>query len=72
MLVQREVRDFILAELLQRIDEAELAKVLEPYMKYEKPRLLKKGKHRPFKPFKAIRMTGEGPAASEMVIQGRM
>jgi hypothetical protein len=30
-------------------------------MKYEKPRLMKMGKHRPFKPFKAIRMKGEGP-----------
>jgi len=72
MIVQREMGDFALAELLQRIDEADLAKALELYMDRNEPRLLKVGKHRPFKPFKAIRMSGTGPTASEMVTQGRM
>lgn len=72
MIVQREISDAALAELLDRIDEAVLAKALEPYMKNDGPRLLKVGKHRPFRPFRAIRMTGDGPTASEMVIQGRM
>lgn len=71
MLVQREVHDTVLAGVLQNIDEMELAKALESYIKASKPKLLKAGKHRPFKPFKAIRMKGEGPTASQMVVENR-
>jgi hypothetical protein len=35
-------------------------------------RLLQRGTQKPFKPFKAITMKGEGPTASEMVIQDRI
>ncbi len=35
-------------------------------------RWLQRGSHKPFKPFKAVKMRGEGPSASEMVIQDRM
>ena len=35
------------------------------------PKLLRHGKHRPFEPFQAIKMTGNGLTASEMVIQDR-
>ncbi len=71
MLVQREVHDTMLAGVLQNIDEMELAKALELYIEESKPKLLKAGKHRPFKPFKAIRMKGEGPTASQMVVEDR-
>ena len=71
MLVQREVHDTVLAGVLQNIDEMELAKALESYIRESKPKLLKAGKHRPFKPFKAIRMKGEGPTASQMVVEDR-
>ncbi|MDM8524454.1 hypothetical protein QUF80_13885 [Desulfococcaceae bacterium HSG8] len=71
MMIQREMRNADLARLLCRIDEAELAKALEPYIKNDEPRLLKIGKHRPFRPFRAVRMTGAGSSASEMVIRGR-
>jgi hypothetical protein len=37
-----------------------------------KPKLLQVGKQCPFKPFKAIKMVGKGPTASEMVIQDRL
>jgi hypothetical protein len=37
-----------------------------------KPKLLQVGKQRPFKPFKAIKMIGNGPTASEMVLQDRL
>ncbi len=71
MLVQKEVYDTILAGVLQNIDEMELAKALKSYIEESKPKLLKAGKHRPFKPFKAIRMKGEGPTASQMVVEDR-
>lgn len=71
MLVQREVYDTMLAGVLQDIDEMELAKALESYIRKSKPKLLKTGKNRPFKPFKAIRMKGEGPTASQMVVEDR-
>ncbi len=71
MIVQREVYNFALARVLQTIAESELEKALEPYLKKPEPRLLKTGKQRPFRPFKAVRMTNQGPAASEMVIQDR-
>ena len=71
MLVQREVHDTMLAGVLQNIDEMELAKALELYIEESKPKLLKAGKRRPFKPFKAIRMKGEGPTASQMVVEDR-
>lgn len=70
MLIQREVYDTMLAGVLQDIDEMELAKALESYIK-KTSKLLKTGKHRPFKPFKAIRMKGEGPTASQMVVEDR-
>lgn len=70
-MIQREMRNPDLARLLCRIDEAELARALESYIKNDEPRLLKVGKHRPFRPFKAVRMTGPGPTASEMVSRGR-
>jgi hypothetical protein len=34
-------------------------------------RWLQRGTQKPFKPFKAVTMRGEGPTASEMVIQDR-
>ena len=71
MLVQREVHDTMLAGVLQNIGEMELAKALESYIEENKPKLLKAGKHRPFKPFKAIIMKGEGPTASQMVVEDR-
>ena len=70
MLVQRDVHDTMLAGVLQDIDEMELAKALELYIEESKPKLTA-GKHRPFKPFKAIRMKGEGPTASQMVVEDR-
>ena len=58
--------------VLQKIDEMELAKALESYIIEEsRPKIVKAGKRRPFKPFKAIRMKGEGPTASQMVIEDR-
>ena len=71
MLVQREVHDTMLAGVLQNIDEMKLAKALESYIEKSKPKLLKAGKRRPFKPFKAIRMKDEGPTASQMVVEDR-
>ena len=57
--------------ILKRIDEKELSEALKPYAKRNKPRLLKVGKHKPFKPFKAIEMKGRGLAASKMIIRDR-
>ncbi len=71
MIVQRELRNAVLAQLLQSMDETVLEKALKPYMKKDPLRLLKDGKPRRFKPFKAIKMMGEGPTASEMVIRDR-
>jgi len=70
-IVQREVYDTMLAGVLQDIDEMELAKALESYIAKSKPKLLNTRKHRPFKTFKAIRMKGEGPTASQMVVEDR-
>ena len=53
------------------MDENELARALEPYMQENEPRRLKVGERKPFKPFEPITMKGEGPTASEMVIQDR-
>lgn len=72
MLIQRDIQNAAFAEPLHHTDEAELAKKPEACTDTEPSRLLKVGKHRPFRPFRAIQMTGDGPAASEMVIQGRM
>jgi len=73
MIVQREVHNPDLAKLLQTIDEKELTKILGPYLKQgKKVNLIKAGKHRPFKPFNAIKMKGEGLSASEMVVQDRL
>lgn len=37
-----------------------------------KETLLKSGDPKPFKPFKAVRLSGQGPSASEMVLEGRL
>jgi len=71
MIVQKEVNNLELAKALKNIDEKELLFALEPFLKKTKPQLLKVGKRKPFKPFKAIKMKGHGPTASEMVIQDR-
>lgn len=49
-----------------------LLKQSSPARRKGKPKLLQAGKHQPFKPFHAIRMAGDGPTASEMVIQDRL
>jgi hypothetical protein len=71
MLVQKELKNPVLARILKNIDEKELLSALEPFLKNQ-PQLLKVGKHKPFKPFKAIKMEGEGINASEMVVRDRM
>lgn len=55
MLVQKEVKNVALAKALKNIDEKELLLALEPFVK-DQPQLLKVGKHKPFKPFKAIKI----------------
>jgi hypothetical protein len=72
MIVQKEINNEKLAKVLKNINEKELLLALEPFLKKNKPQLLKIGKHKPFKPFKAIKMTGQGPTASEMVIRDRI
>ena len=57
--------------MLRSMDENELARALERYMPENEPSRLKVGEHKPFKPFKPIAMKGEGPTASEMVVQDR-
>ena len=71
MIIQKEVNNLELARVLKYIDEIELLYALEPYLQMTKFQLLKVGKRKPFKPFKAIKMRGHGPLASEMVIQDR-
>ncbi|MBW2492443.1 MAG: hypothetical protein JRE65_14980 [Deltaproteobacteria bacterium] len=61
MIIQREVHNADLAKLLQNIDEKE-----------KKLRVIKTGKHGPFKPFNAIKIKGKCPSAYEMVIQDRL
>lgn len=70
MLVQKELKNPALAMALKNIDEKELFLALEPFL-MNQPQLLKLGKHKPFKPFKAIKMEGEGITASEMVVRDR-
>ena len=53
------------------IDEIELVKALDLSVKENKTDLLKVEKNKPFKPFKAIKMKGEGATASQMVINDR-
>lgn len=73
MIVQREVHDDNLGKLLQTLDETELTRILAPYLKKkQETSLVKIGKHIPFKPFKAIKMKGEGLSASEMVVHDRL
>ena len=73
MIVQREVHNTDLAKLLETIDETELTKIFDPYLKKKKEvNLIKTGKQGPFKPFNAIKMKGKGLTASEIVIQDRM
>jgi len=72
MLVQKEVSSLELARALKNIDEKELLLVLEPFIKKNRPLLVKVGQHRPFNLFKAIRMRGNGPTASEMVVRDRI
>lgn len=72
MLVQKEVSNLELARALKNIDERELLLALESFIKKNRPQLLMVGQHRPFKPFKAIKMKGKGPTASEMVVRDRI
>ena len=72
MIVEKEINNLELARALKELNEKELLLALEPFLKKNKPQLLKVGKHRPFKPFKAIKMHGNGITASEMVIQDRI
>jgi len=72
MLIQKEVSNVELARALKNIDEKELFLALEPFIKKNKPRLLKIGRRRPCNPFKAVKMKGKGPTASEMVISDRI
>lgn len=72
MIVQREIENIAIAELLQKIDESDLENILNQYIKNLKPKLLQVGKRKPFKPFKAVKMTGNGPTASEMVLNDRL
>jgi len=58
-------------DVFEHIEFYELIRERKNDLKKSKPNLLKIGKQRPFKPFKAIRMTGSGPTASESVIQDR-
>ncbi len=71
MILQREFHNSALAEILRTISEKELENALNSYLNKKMTNLLKQGKKRPFKPFRAIQMTGEGLTASEMVIQDR-
>jgi len=71
MILQREFHNFALVEILRTISEQELENALKSYLNKNMPNLLKQGEKRPFKPFMPIQMTGEGPTASEMVIQDR-
>ncbi|NIU01457.1 MAG: hypothetical protein GWN01_11235 [Nitrosopumilaceae archaeon] len=72
MLVQKEISNPQLARALKNIDEKELFLALKPFIKKDKPQLLKVGKHRPFRKFRAIKMKGDGPKASEILIKDRM
>ena len=72
MIVQKELNNLELAKVLNKINEKELLLALEPFIKMNKPQLLKVGKHKPFKSFEPIRMSGQGPTASEMVVQDRI
>ena len=73
MIVQREVHNTELAKLLQTVEETELTKIFDPYLKKGKRvSLIKTGKHRPFKPYNAIKMRGTGLTASQMVSQDRL
>jgi len=71
MIVQREVKNIELAQVLKDIDEKELLYALNLFIKKKTPKLIKVGDQKPFKPFMAVKMKGEGPTASEMVIQDR-
>ena len=71
MIVQREVKNMELARVLKDIDENELLFALNLFIRKTKKQLIKVGKRKPFKPFKAIKMKGEGLSASEMIVQDR-
>jgi len=58
-------------KIKQIVEDAIVRLMQPPNFPTPKRRLLQKGERRPFKPFKAITMKGEGPSALEMVIQGR-
>jgi hypothetical protein len=63
-------------------EQRQLARVVEEMMELLKhakesttalklPTVDRQPRRNPFRPFPAIKLTGEGPTASEMVIQGR-
>lgn len=71
MIVEKEVKNPELTRVLEQIDEKELLSVLAPFIKKNQQHLLKVGRHKPFRPFKAIKMKGKGLPASEMVVRDR-
>ena len=72
MIVEKEIKNPELARVLEHIDEKELLSALAPFIKKNKRNLLKVGRHKPFRPFKAIKMKGKGLTASEMVVRDRI
>jgi hypothetical protein len=72
MIVQKELKNKELADILINIDEKELMSALKPFIKNKNAQLLKVGSGRAFKPFKAIKMQGNGATATEMVVQDRI
>lgn len=48
-----------------------LKRAKESTIELKSPTVDDRPRHNPFRPFPAIKLIGEGPTASEMVIQGR-
>ncbi len=71
MIIQKEIKNLKLVEVLEKLNERELEKVLEPYLEKKEISLLKVGKHKPFKYFRPIKMKGEGFDTSEMVVRDK-
>jgi len=72
MIVQKELNNLELVKVLKKINEKELLLAPGPFIKMNKAQLLKVGKHKPFKSFEPIKMSGQGPTASEMVVQDKI
>jgi hypothetical protein len=72
MIIQKKIQNPHLAKLFDKLNEEDLGKVMEIYMKKIETKLLKVGKHKPFLPFKPIKLKGDGPGAAEMVIRDRV